>query len=179
MSFGFFIVPVPFLHRFVRVIVLMAPTLKLTGLRNSFIMPSAAVVSAITSISFRPVSMVSGLMAASSQSLLVPSRRFQKLLGERPSIVNILSTLILFMLTLPLGIVSPQVASDTLLSSSIVPLVTTGCLVSRICRVLQFSVLFVSFGLTRDLMLGVFGVIATLNFLGRRFGTTLLTMLPT
>ena len=127
MSFGFFIVPVPFLHRFVRVIVLMAPTLKLTGLRNSFIMPSAAVVSAITSISFRPVSMVSGLKAASSQSLSVPSRRFQKLLGERPSIVNSLSTLTLFMLTLPLGIVSSQVASDTL------SLITTGCLVSRIC----------------------------------------------
>jgi hypothetical protein len=179
MSFGLFIVPVLLLHRFVRVIVLMAPTLKLTGLQKSFIVPSAVVVSAITSISFRPASMVSGWLAASSRSLLVPLRRFRKLLGERPSIMHSLSTLMLFMLTLPLGIVSPQVVSDTLSSSLIVPLVTTGFLVSRICQVCQFSVLFISFGLTRDLMLGVFGAIATLNFLGRRFGSTLLTMLPT
>jgi hypothetical protein len=34
MSFGLFIVPVPFLHRFVQVIVLMALRLQLTGLRH-------------------------------------------------------------------------------------------------------------------------------------------------
>ncbi len=93
-------------------------------------------------------------------------------------IVNSLSTLTLFMLTLILGTVSPQVVTGTLSSSLIKPLVTTGCLVSRICRAPRFSVLFVYFGRTRVLMLGVFGAIATLNFLGRRFENTLLTMLP-
>jgi hypothetical protein len=93
--------------------------------------------------------------------------------------VNSLSTLTLFMLTLPLGTVSPPVVSSTLSSLSIDPLVSTGCLVSRICRAPRFSVLFVYFGQTQVLMLGVFGAIVTLNFLGRRFGNTLLTMPPT
>jgi hypothetical protein len=55
--FDWCIVLVPFFHPFVHVIGPMAPTLKLTGLRRSFIVLSAAIISATTNISYRPAFM--------------------------------------------------------------------------------------------------------------------------
>jgi hypothetical protein len=77
------------------------------------------------------------------------------------------------------GIVSPQVAFDNPSFLLIEPLITTGCLVSRICRMLQFLRLSDCFGQMQVCMLVASVVIATQNFLGQKLGNTLLIMLPT
>jgi hypothetical protein len=58
------------LHPSVPAIGLTVPTPRLIGLQRSFIVLSAAAVSKITSISFRPVLMASGLMGVSSHWVL-------------------------------------------------------------------------------------------------------------
>ena len=66
-----FIVRVPFFHRFVNVTAQMVPTLKLTGRRRGFIVLLDAFASAITSISFKRVSMANEWMAVNFRCLLV------------------------------------------------------------------------------------------------------------
>ncbi len=69
-------------------------------------MLSAAIVSAITSISFRPVLMVNGSMGGSVLYRWTPTQQSQRLLVAAPSIVKNHSFLISFMSTLLLGTAS-------------------------------------------------------------------------
>jgi hypothetical protein len=80
---------------------------------------------------------------------------------------------------LHLEIVYPQVVFDTPLFLLIKLLVTTGCLVSRICQMLQFLRLSDLFGQMQAHMLVASDVIETQNFSGRKSRNTLLIMLPT
>ncbi len=173
------IVPVPLFHQFVRVIGPMDLILKLTGPQRSFILLSAAVGSVTTNTSFRPALTDNGLMEGSSRYPWVHLQQSQKLLGVEILTANNHSTLALSTLILPLVTASWWAAFGTPWCLLTKPLITTGFLVSRICRVPQFLQLSVSFVQMPVHMLGVPSAIVMPNFLGQRFGNILLTMPPT
>ena len=171
-----FIVRVQIFHQFVHVTDLMVPTLKPTGRQRSFIVLSGVDASATTSISFRQVLMANGWMAVNFQYLWVHLLQSLKLLGAELFPVNSLSTWTLFMWILHSEIVYPQVVFDTPLFLLIKLLVTTGCLDSRICQILQFFRLSDCFGQMQGHMLVASAVIATQNFLGQKSRNTSLIM---
>jgi hypothetical protein len=123
--------------------------------------------------------MGNGLMVGSFQCCWAPILQYPRLLKVVLYHENIISTLTLFMWTLPLEIAYRSAAFVTLLFLSIALLATIWFSASRISPVILSLWFSASSGLTQAPMLDAFVAIAMPNFLALQFANILLIMDPT